>query len=252
MAGRSTNLWYKISPMSKRLSLLLAAWSLAGAVRAAEPVAPQPFSAVYELEWRGVGAGASTLDLVRLGGNEYTFRSSNVARGLFRFAFPNPITQITRFVVEDGSVRPMAYRAEDGSTKTDRDIDLKFDWQAMRARGTTENKPVDAELRPGTQDGLSVQVSLMMALAAGQTPDHFLLFDKTETKEYRYTREGTATLDTPAGKLETVIYRMDREGSSRITRLWLTPSMGYLPAQAEQLRNGRREFMIHLRSVSRH
>lgn len=252
MASLWTNLWYKISPMYKRLSLLIAACSLAGGSTAAEPAAPQPFSAIYDLEWRGVGAGTSTLDLVRLGGNEYTFRSSNVARGFFRFAFPNPITQTTRFVVEDGTVRPMAYRAEDGSAKTDRDIDLKFDWQAMRAKGTTENKAVDAELRPGTQDGLSVQISLMIALSAGQSPDHFLLFDKTETKDYRYTREGNATLDTPLGKLETVVYRSDREGSSRITRMWLAPSMGYLPAQAEQLRNGRREFMLRLRSVSRH
>jgi hypothetical protein len=238
--------------MYKRLMLLAAACSLATGAHAADPAAPQPFSAIYDLEWRGVGAGSSTLDLVRLGGNEYTFRSSNVARGFFRFAFPNPITQTTRFVVEDGVVRPMAYRADDGSSKTDRDIDLKFDWKSMRATGTTENKPVDAELRPGTQDGLSVQISLMVALAAGQSPDHFLLFDKTETKDYRYTREGNATLDTPAGKLETVVFRSDREGSSRVTRMWLTPSLGYLPAQAEQLRNGRREFMLRLRSVSRH
>src|SRR5262245_28547634 len=106
MAGRWTNLWYKTSPMYKRLSLLVAACSLASGLGATGSAAPQPFSAVYDLEWRGVGAGSSTLDLVRVGGNEYTFRSSNVARGFFRFAFPNPITQTTRFVVEDGTVRP--------------------------------------------------------------------------------------------------------------------------------------------------
>src|SRR5262245_42124685 len=108
MAGRWIHLWYKISTMYKRLLLMLAACSLASAVSAAEPAAPQPFSAIYDLDWRGIGAGSSTLDLVRIGGTEYTFRSSNVARGFFRFAFPNPITQITHFVVEDGTVRPTA------------------------------------------------------------------------------------------------------------------------------------------------
>lgn len=248
--------------MSRRLPILLAACTLSLGAQAQSAVAaetsdgaltmPQPFTTTYDLEWRGMGAGTSTLELARIGGNEYSYRSTNVARALFRFAFPNPITQASRFVFEGGVIKPTSYHADDGTSKRDKDIDLEFDWRRMRATGTSEQKPVDVPLQPGTQDALSGQVSLMMELSAGRSPQGFLLFDKTEVKEYRYVREGTATLDTPLGKLETVIYHSERTGSSRITRLWLAPSLGYLPVRGEQLRNGRREFGLAIRSVKRH
>lgn len=212
---------------------------------------PQSFSATYDIEWRGMGAGVSTLELVRLGGNEYTYRSSNVARGFFRFAFPDTITQTSRFSVVDGVVMPSSYRSDDGSAKTDKDVTLEFNWRDSVATGVAENKQVNLQLRPGTQDSLSVQIALMMELAAGRSPDHFWLLDKNEVKEYQYAHEGNVTLNTPLGKLDTVIYRSTRAGSTRVTRLWLAPSLGYLPLRAEQIRNGRREFALSIRSATR-
>ena len=237
--------------MSRRLLLtLLACCATSGAP--AQSTAPQPFSATFDIEWRGMGAGVSTLELVRLGGNDYSYRSSNVARGLFRLAFPDTITQTSHFSIDDGVVKPTSYRADDGSAKTDKDVDLKFDWHGATAQGTAENKPVNVSLAPGTQDSLSVQVALMMELAAGRSPDRFLLLDKDEVKEYLYSRDGAATLNTPLGKLETVIYRSTRAGgSTRVTRLWLAPSLGYLPVRAEQMRAGKREFALSIRSVKR-
>ena len=35
----------------------------------------------------------------RKGGTDYTYRSSNVARGLFRLAFPDAITQMSDFSI---------------------------------------------------------------------------------------------------------------------------------------------------------
>ena len=80
-------------------------------------------------------------------------------------------------------------------------MSLKFDWDAHKVTGTAENKSVDQPLAPGVQDSLSVQVALMCALAAGNVPASFRLIDKDEVKEYQYTREGEAKLDTAVGKL---------------------------------------------------
>ena len=228
------------------------------AASAAEPTAtpaptscPQPFKVTFDVEWHGMAAGTSTLQLTRDSATEYTYRSSNVARGFFRLAIPDTITQISRISVVDGKVRPSSYLGDDGSADTDRDVSLTFDWAANRVTGTAEDKPVSQPLTPGVQDSLSVQVALMCALAAGQSPKSFQLIDKDEVKEYQYTHEGHATLDTPAGKLETLIYTSQRKGASRLTRLWIAPSLGYLPVRAEQVRKGKRELQLTLQSAER-
>jgi hypothetical protein len=212
---------------------------------------PQPFKITLDVEWRGMGAGTSTLQLTRDGPNEYTYRSSNTARGLFKLAIPDTITQVSHIALVDGKVRPSSYTGDDGSPSTEKDVSLKFDWAAMRVTGTAEQKPVDAALTPGVQDSLSVQVALMCALAAGESPKSFQLIDKDAVKEYQYTHEGNATIDTPAGKLDTVIYTSQRKGAKRLTRLWIAPSLGYLPVRAEQVNKGKRELQLQLKSVER-
>ena len=232
--------------------LAIAADDAAGATGTpAAPSCPQPFKLTLDVEWHGMGAGTSTLQLTRKSPTEYTYESSNTARGLFRLAIPDTITQVSHMSVADGKVRPLSYMGDDGSSDTDKDVSLKFDWTTLRVTGVAENKPVDAALTPGVQDSLSVQVALMCMLAAGQSPKSFQLIDKDEVKEYQYTHEGNATLDTPAGKLETVIYTSQRKGAKRLTRLWIAPSLGYLPVRAEQVNKGKRELQLTLKSVER-
>jgi hypothetical protein len=229
----------------------LLALVLAPLASAAATDCPQPFKITMAVEWRGMSAGTSVLELTRKGPTEFTYRSSNTARGLFRIALPDTITQISSFSIVNGQVMPATYVGDDGSSDTSRDVSLNFDWQARKVTGVAENKPVDAPLTPGVQDGLSVQIALMCALAAGQAPQSFKLIDKDEVKEYQYTHEGDEKIDTPLGKLDTVIYRSQKAGSSRATRLWIAPSLGYLPVRAEQAKRGKRELQFTIRAVER-
>jgi len=220
--------------------------------RAQEPApeVPRPFRATYAVEWRGFSAGTSTVELKRTS-EGYVYESRNSARGIFRLALPGTITQISEFSIEGGLVVPSRYVADDGTSDTDRDVKLTFDWEANRVTGVAENQPVDVPLPPGTQDALTVQIALMRALAEGRPPRSFLMIDKDEVKEYEYVREGETTLETSLGTLETVIYQSQREGSTRLTRLWLAPSLGYVPVRAEQLRRGKRELAMQIRSLER-
>jgi len=218
----------------------------------AEPTScPQPFTVTLDVEWHGMNAGTSTLQLKRNSATDYTYTSSNKASGFFKLAIPDTITQTSNFTIVDGKVRPGTYVGDDGSSDTDKDVSLNFDWKKNLVTGTAENKPVSEQLEPGVQDSLSVQVALMCALAAGQSPKSFQLIDKDKIKEYQYRREGDATLDTPVGKLDTVVYTSQRVGANRLTRLWIAPSLGYLPVRAEQLRKGKRELQLKVSAVER-
>ena len=221
------------------------------AVAAQDADGPAPFAAKFAIEWHGITAGYSELELTRSAGNSYVYRSRNLARGVFRLAFPDAISQVSEFALVEGEVRPSSYHADDGSHDTGKSVVLKFDWQARRVTGTAENKPVDLALEPQTQDSLSVQIALMRELSAGRSPKSFWLVDNTEIKEYRYVPEGPATLDTPLGKLATVIYRSERAGSDRVMRLWLAPALGYLPVRAERSRAGKIDFALSIRELTR-
>lgn len=227
--------------------LLAGVW--AGATVAAEP-ALQPFTATYSVEWKGLAAGLSTFRLERNDPDVWTYRSSNVARGLFRLAFPDAITQTSTFRLEGSTVVPLSFRADDGSRHTDRDVSLTFDWAHDRVTGTAEQQPVDAAIEPGTQDSMSVQISLMLALAAGRDPQRFLIVDKSQVKDYLYTRESTVRLDTALGPLETVLFSSRRPGSDRVTRTWLAPGLGYVPVRAERVRDGRIEWQMKIRKLT--
>jgi len=219
----------------------------AGAAAAQE--APAPFVAKFAIEWKGITAGYTQLELTSPAPNAYIYKSRNLARGIFRLVFPDAISQISNFSIVDGAVQPKNYHADDGARDSGKSVDLKFDWQAGRVTGVSEKKPVDIALEPGTQDSLSVQIELMRELAAGRAPKSFWLIDNDEIKEYRYVREGTVSLDTPLGRREAVIYRSEHTGSDRVTRLWLAPSLGYLPIRAERSRAGKIDFALSIREL---
>lgn len=241
-------------PVVRRLALaavLLLGWCAgAPAGRAAAPDL-KPFVAVYALKWHAFTAGHSTVTLKQTGPQTYVYRSVNRARGLFRLAFPDAIVETSRFTIVDGQVRPLSYEEVNDPDRSDRNVRIDFDWQAGRVHGVQHGKPVDQPLASGTQDPLSVQIELMRELEAGEHPTRFVLFDQDVAKRFHYTLERTVRIDTALGPLDTVVYRSDRPGAERVLRLWLAPSLGYLPVRAERERKGRSEFRLYILRLTR-
>jgi len=211
---------------------------------------PPLFTAVYGLEWHGLTAGYSTLSLTEPSPGRYVYSSVSRARGVVRLVFPDPISERSTFRIEHGRIEPLDYEEDDGAGRQNQNVALQFDWKAMEVRGNAGTKNVAQPLETGTQDPMSVQIALMRELTAGRSPTRFMLFDKTEAAEYHYTREGSVALDTPLGRLDTVVYRSDRPDSDRVMRFWLAPTLGYLPVRAERKRHGKTEFELRIRELT--
>ena len=236
------------APSAIALIIALLAISVVDA-RAQTPLTP--FSADFEIVYRGMNAGSTTLELTAEGGERWRYVSRANARGVFKLALAGEIRQTSQFVLSNGTPRPLRYVADDGTEDVQRDIRLDFDWRAGRVRGTAEARPVDLPLREGLQDGMSVQIALMRELQEGRAPQRFLLIDKDEIKEYLYESLGPARLRTAAGELDTVIWSSRRPGSDRVTRVWYAPSLGHLPVQAERRRGDRTEWTMRLKTMRR-
>lgn len=216
-------------------------------VRAADDAEIAPFVAHFQADWKGISVGTSDIQLAQDSEpGRYVYTWTITARGVFRMAYRDDLVQKSWMSVSGGQVRPDRYRAREGSST----VELDFDWQNKRATGVSETKPVDLELKDGTQDVMSIQVQVMLDLKRGvDLPETFHIIDKDRLKEFSYTKEGTATLKTAIGELETVIVASRQAGNNRILRMWFAPSLGFLPVQAERSRDGKVEIAMRIKSA---
>lgn len=233
----------------RRPERLWLVWTLLLAASAgADPIDLKPFRATYTVEWKGMTAGTSTLELRHGAGDTYVYSSVNVPRGVFRMALPDSLSQISTFRLHEGRMQPVTFR---GSDEKERPIDLTFDWARMRVTGVAKERRVDVALVAGTQDPMSLQIASLRDLAAGKVTPTVWMMDGDKLKEYELKLEGTARIETELGELDTVVYTSKRANSDRVTRTWVAPALGYLPVQAERVRGKKVEFTLLIESISR-
>ena len=227
-------------------ALLLAISGSAAAASEANDAGVAPFVAHYLADWKGISVGTSDIQLTQ--GPEpghYLYTWTITAHGIFRIAYHDDLVQKSWLSVIGDHVRPEKYFGKEGSST----VELNFDWQAKRATGVSETKPVDLKIPEGTQDVMSIQVEVMLDLKKGNLPKTFQIIDKDQLKEFIYTNEGTAKIRTAIGELETVIVTSQRTGNNRILRMWFAPSLGFVPVQAERSRDGKIEIAMRIKSV---
>jgi hypothetical protein len=206
-----------------------------------------PFSAQYTADWKTINVGTSDLELeADAEPGHYLYTWTITARGIFRL-YRAEVTQKSWLSIDADHVHPEKYRADDGSSTAS----IDFDWNAKRAQGSFDNKPVDLTVKDDTQDVMSIQVEVMLDLKNGNLPKTFQILDNDEIKEFIYTREGTANIRTALGPLDTIIVSSRRAGNNRILRMWFAPSLGFVPVQAERTRDGKLEFAMRIKSLKR-
>jgi hypothetical protein len=231
--------------------MLSSRWLLSALVAAttwahADPIDLKPFKAAYTAEWKGMTAGESVLELKRGPGDTYQYTSTNSARGMFRIAFPDALTQTSTFRLVNGAIVPMSFT---GSDEKQRPIDLRFDWELKRLTGVAKETAVDLELPAGTQDPMSLQIESLRKLATTTPLADVSMVDGGKIKAFELAREGTERIETALGELDTVVYVSRRAGSDRVMRTWVAPALGYLPVKAVRTRGKKTEFTLLIASV---
>lgn len=219
-----------IHPASRHI-LWLAALLLGARCATAEEL--QSFEATYAASGHGLG-GTSVVRLTQTGPQEWLYSSTEEPHGILRLLLPSKIVSESRLRIDANGVVPLSYRADDAAGRSSRGVDIQFDWDKNRITGTDQGQAIDMPLQPGVQNDLSVQVALVYQLLHGVTPTGFLLYDKSGIRNYAYSRDGAEVLDTPMGKIATIVYRSQKDGSPRVTHFWCAPSLGFVPLRAEQ------------------
>ena len=235
--------------MAKLVTSLLATALLATAAQA-EPAMPKPFTATYDVSYRGMRAGNLTFSLSRdPATGHYIYETRVDPSMLARIVVSGAALERSVMEIGPDGVRPLDWQMDDGKSGSKGDGKLQFDWTRNAVSGEIEGEKIELGLEPGLQDRLSIQIDVVTSLLRGEEPGTIPLIDDNRVKRYSYVKKETSTVDTKLGKLETVLYESTREGSNRQSRFWLVPKMEYLAARAEQIRKGKVETVMVLTSI---
>lgn len=234
--------------LARWTTFLFATLLLATAARA-DAILPKPFTATYEITYRGMRAGRLTFKLSRdEATGRYTYETTADPSMLARFVVSSAALERSVMEIGPDGVRPLEWHLDDGKSGTARDGKLKFDWNKNVASGEIEGEKIELALEPGLQDRLSIQIDVVTSLLRGEEPGLIPLIDDNRVKRYSYVKKQTEAVDTKLGKLDAVVYESTREGSNRQSRFWMMPKMEYLAARAEQIRKGKVETVMVLDS----
>ena len=228
----------------------------AGTAASPRPAAPAarlaPFKARYQASYRGISGGQIEQYLhpgTKAG--QWVFEARAYPNLLGRIAVSPDARQRSLMDLTADGIRPLTLVFDDGSDSSAKDVNVTFDWAAGRVRGRAKEKTFDYATQPDMQDTVSVQVAMIEALVAGREPKSFWIVNGAKLEQYRYWPEGRATVVTPYGQFDTVIWASQRDGSKRVNRVWHAPSLGYVPVQAIQFNKGRPDVQLKLVSLDR-
>jgi hypothetical protein len=207
----------------------------------------KPYKARYQASYRGISGGEIEMSLRRgTVPGQWLYETRAYPNILGRIAVSPEARERSVMELTSAGIRPLNFEFNDGKEDLQKDVRTTFDWSTGRVRGTAKGKPFDLEVQPGTQDTASVQAAMVADLLAGRSPSGFTIIMGSRLRDYRYWSEGRATVETPMGKFDTVVWANQRAGSDRVTRVWHAPSLGYVPVQAVQFRDGKAETTLRI------
>jgi hypothetical protein len=234
-----------------RFICLLIIGAVAMPLSLAEATDPTPFKATYSVSYKGIKAGLVHFELRAEGDGRYVYETHATPGLVARLLVSRNAVERSIMHIDAKGVRPLYWYLDDGKPGNEDDGALQFAWDQQVVSGTVEGERVEFPLEPGMQDRLSYQIAAMTALLRGQEPGTMPMLDKDRIKPYSYSRQGPAYIKTEGGAFETIIYESTRPRSSRLSRIWHAPALGYLAVRFERLNKGKVETVIELVSVER-
>lgn len=214
-----------------------------------------PFTAHFKVNRGSIGLGTTTFSLARAQTADcYVYSGRANPNALVR-VFIGDVSDESRFCIEDDALRPSRFShhmqgdAEDSYT-------LDYDWDTRQVVYRSEaGRQETMALGEQGLDPLSIQIAARRWVAAAADPDNlgtadFTLVDEDETKTYTLRARNGGTIDTPAGRYDTLLVeRVDDD--KRHLRFWLARNADWIPVRVEHQKGNDGIFRMSLTSLDR-
>jgi hypothetical protein len=228
---------------SPYLAVLLSLLSLGSAqIRAETGVVLKPFEARFQATHNRLPLGSLELrfELEADGGYHYT---SHTEPGLLvRWLITDQIQEASSGTYVNQRLVPLAYRYRqiNGSVK---ETLVDFDWTTKKVWTVSHGTRWSQDIAPGTQDKLSQQLALRLALAAGAASASYPVADGGRIKTYHYRVVGRDSVALPYGRLDCLKVTRSKDDNPADYTIWIAPELDYLPVKIERKRKSGRDTM---------
>lgn len=228
---------------------IIACFALTAHSQAQSPV-PHDFVARYAVSYRGLNAGTLIFTFQRdLATGHYVYETRAEPSFLASFLVSTNARERSEMEIDDAGVRPLHWSLNDGKSGNKQGGEITFDWTRQVATGVSKGDKFEVPITKGVQDRLSIQIAVVTSLLRGTEPGTISIIDDGEVKTYSYRRTGTGTADSEQGRLDSTLYESTREHSSRMSKFWLLPTYEFAAVRAEQIRKGKVETVMELKSL---
>ncbi len=192
-----------------------------------------PFDATYTVSRDGDEIAAQHLQLKNIDQGNWQYTSTSEATGWIASMFGGMIKEESLFQWSNGLI-VSTYHYE--RTGKDKNVNLNFDWDAMRVTNTINGDPWKMSIPANTQDKLSVNLALKAHLTQQQTNISIPVADGGKLKTYDFKVIGKENIQTPLGQLQTIkVSRNKRGRKDGQSTLWLAPDLQYLTIRIEKV-----------------
>ncbi|MEY4729938.1 MAG: hypothetical protein RL020_1096 [Pseudomonadota bacterium] len=190
--------------------------------------APGDMNLTYELSYKGFSVG-ETKESFKRSGDNYKLESVSKARGVWSAFFKEQISFFSNGTVAESGLRPARYEQRRSKSPQKTRVAL-FDWSANSIEMQFDGKSEKTELKPGSQDALSIIYQFMFAPLKDGTSKVFMTNGK-QLEAYEFRKVEEISLETPAGTFNTIhIARVSQPGETR-TDVWLAKDKKYIPVR---------------------
>jgi len=213
-------------------SLFLLCWPIQVNAEPAN-IKIKPFQASYQLSRNGLPFGhiEVTLQLDQRG--QYRYAAKRRPNILTALIHDQTVTELSQGQLTQTEPIPSHYSYTKIKSKRSNTTKISFDWPHKRATTNNNGTPWSMPIPLGTQDKLSQQLAIQMALLQGQNVASFDVADGGHLKRYHYERERLERLVTPLGEMTTIRVQRKKQSTQDYT-IWFAPKLNYLPVRFER------------------
>ncbi len=190
--------------------------------------APGDMNLTYELSYKGFSVG-ETKESFKRSGDNYKLESVSQARGIWSNFFKEKISFFSSGTVAASGLRPTRFEQRRSKNPGKNRVAL-FDWSANSIEMQFDEKKEKVDLKPGSQDALSIIYQFMFAPLKEGTSKIFMTNGK-QLEAYEFRKVEEINIDTPAGSFDTIhVARVSQPGETR-TDVWLAKDKNFIPVR---------------------
>ena len=193
----------------------------------------EPFHARYQLSRGSLPMGHVEVDFQLDPRGRYRYSAKTRPNKIIALLHDYSVTEMSQGMLDVTRLTPQRYDYHKDKSGQETTLQLNFDWQQRSVTTTAEGSPWSMPVPLGTQDKLSQQLAIRIALLGGANSVSFDVADGGRLKRYHYKKEVEERLHTPFGELTTVRVKRSKQNSPDYT-IWFAPSLNYLPVRFER------------------